>query len=566
MHDLIQANERGKYSNSILLHLDIYTAAPTSTERGRGTVEIESNYRPLILTGRRRLMSSPSPPDPATTPPPPSPPPAHSAAPPAESIGDFFAQRNPKHAGQGLFDALRNVATGIGLGLASLTASSYTGAVEEGLAGFAKGVGVGAVALGGLSAYGVFAGGRQAWRGLSNTPAAVTEASRGESLWDSDEQAWTRVDLAASFAALPVSDEDIVAKAREAYHKQEAEEEAAKMASNGQQATAETAAAAGSPSASSSPASPAEGTATAASRSGSYYDFMGVTPTATTAEIRKAYTRKALEMHPDKNPDDPNATAKFQELMKVYNVLSSEETRATYDRNGSVDDTDVAATPVNPLAEVLGAAFLEPLVGQLRFFLFFESSTRFSNELLTELHMRRRLRIARNLVRYLDDETSGFAAAELAIRDAASTRLGPMLVLFVAEEYQIASRQHLYGNSWQREMDSWLSSLAMTASSFWRVTSTGVRTMKKAYREHTVDENDALEMLALANEMDVRRTVLQACRLVLYDRSVSEAERHRRAERLGALSTLAMEEVAREVASRTTELTIISGSENQSKS
>ncbi|KAL6302474.1 DnaJ-domain-containing protein [Sparassis latifolia] len=64
------------------------------------------------------------------------------------------------------------------------------------------------------------------------------------------------------------------------------------------------------------------------------YDLLGVHPEATEDEIKKAYRKKAREHHPDKNPDDPMAGEKFQEMAAAYEILSSIETRETYDRFG----------------------------------------------------------------------------------------------------------------------------------------------------------------------------------------------------------------------------------------
>ncbi|KAL2427293.1 putative J domain-containing protein C3E7.11c [Exophiala dermatitidis] len=66
----------------------------------------------------------------------------------------------------------------------------------------------------------------------------------------------------------------------------------------------------------------------------SYYDALGVKPDASELEIKKAYRKLAITTHPDKNPGDETAHARFQAVGEAYQVLSNKETRAAYDKYG----------------------------------------------------------------------------------------------------------------------------------------------------------------------------------------------------------------------------------------
>ncbi|DAA33354.1 dnaJ homolog subfamily B member 11 [Bos indicus] len=65
-----------------------------------------------------------------------------------------------------------------------------------------------------------------------------------------------------------------------------------------------------------------------------FYKILGVPRSASIKDIKKAYRKLALQLHPDRNPDDPRAQEKFQDLGAAYEVLSDSEKRKQYDTYG----------------------------------------------------------------------------------------------------------------------------------------------------------------------------------------------------------------------------------------
>lgn len=65
-----------------------------------------------------------------------------------------------------------------------------------------------------------------------------------------------------------------------------------------------------------------------------YYDVLGVSKSASASEIKKAYRKLAMKYHPDKNPGDQEAEAKFKEASEAYSVLGDQDKKARYDRFG----------------------------------------------------------------------------------------------------------------------------------------------------------------------------------------------------------------------------------------
>ncbi|TGJ82681.1 hypothetical protein E0Z10_g6086 [Xylaria hypoxylon] len=98
-----------------------------------------------------------------------------------------------------------------------------------------------------------------------------------------------------------------------------------------------------------------------------YYDALGVKPTATELEIKKAYRKLAIVHHPDKNPNDPTAHEKFQIIGEAYQVLSDKDLRAAYDKYGkeSAKPGEGFVDPAEFFSSIFGGEAFVDWIGEI---------------------------------------------------------------------------------------------------------------------------------------------------------------------------------------------------------
>ncbi len=98
-----------------------------------------------------------------------------------------------------------------------------------------------------------------------------------------------------------------------------------------------------------------------------YYDALGVTPKASELEIKKAYRKLAITTHPDKNPGDETAHARFQAIGEAYQVLSNDELRKKYDKFGKGEAVPGGGfeDPAEFFGMIFGGEAFLDLIGEL---------------------------------------------------------------------------------------------------------------------------------------------------------------------------------------------------------
>ncbi|GAA5827531.1 hypothetical protein JCM11251_003850 [Rhodosporidiobolus azoricus] len=105
----------------------------------------------------------------------------------------------------------------------------------------------------------------------------------------------------------------------------------------------------------------------------SYYQMFGIMANADDAVIKKAYRKAAIKWHPDKNPGNEEAAAKFQEISEAYTILSDSNSRAVYDKHGKQsamgeaggEDGAMMPNPGELFAAMFGGKAFEDWIGEI---------------------------------------------------------------------------------------------------------------------------------------------------------------------------------------------------------
>ncbi|RHY77618.1 hypothetical protein DYB38_003868 [Aphanomyces astaci] len=227
----------------------------------------------------------------------------------------IFSTRAPRDAAAGFSSGLKNMGKGLAAGVGSFVAMPIIGAKEQGIFGFAKGLALGTASA--MVGGGAVTGVTQIARGIAATPRAIISSNENK-VWNGETNQWyvynlqeEAAEVAAADAAAPVLEDKVVKETE-------------------------------------------------------LYDVLGVPTNATDVEIKKAYRRLAIKLHPDKNLNDPAASANFQKVGAAYQILSDPASRTKYDEHGS-DGVDQQLFMDNSQIYdmIFGSQAFEAFVGEL---------------------------------------------------------------------------------------------------------------------------------------------------------------------------------------------------------